>query len=45
LGQEAESECESEKSIHPDCLDAQVFEVVLDIIEMQAIKPCPFDGR
>jgi hypothetical protein len=34
LGQEAEGECESEESVHPNCLNAQVFEMVLDIIEM-----------
>jgi len=44
LGQEAKSECEREESVHPDCLNAQVLEVVLDIIKMQAIEPCPFDG-
>jgi hypothetical protein len=44
LGQEAEGECESDESIHPYCLNAQVFEVVFDIIEMQAIEPCSLDG-
>jgi hypothetical protein len=44
LGEEAESECESDKSVHPDCLDSQVFEVVLDIIEMEAVEPCSFGG-
>jgi hypothetical protein len=44
LGQEAEGECESDESVYPNCLNAQVFEVVLDIIEMQAVEPCSFDG-
>jgi hypothetical protein len=44
LSEEAEGECEGEESVHPDCLNTQMLEVVLDIIEVQAVQPCSFDG-